>query len=125
VAGRAKNVSEWFEVRGAPLTGKSTVEWLSIFQAADIAAMPCHTLETLRHDPHLTAVNFFIDDVHPTEGPTVAIRSALRVDGLFPPIGQPAQPKGWETRRILLEAGYDANAIDKLLSSRAAIEAAA
>jgi crotonobetainyl-CoA:carnitine CoA-transferase CaiB-like acyl-CoA transferase len=125
VAGRAKNVSEWFEVRGAPLTEKSTIEWLSIFQAADIAAMPCHTLETLRHDPHLTAVNFFIDDIHPTEGPTVAIRSSLRVDGLSPPIGKPAQPKGWETRRILLEAGYDPDAIDKLLSSRAAIEAAA
>jgi crotonobetainyl-CoA:carnitine CoA-transferase CaiB-like acyl-CoA transferase len=125
VAGRAKNVGEWFEVRGAPLTGKSTAEWLSVFQAADIAAMPCHTLETLRADPHLDAVGFFIDDVHPTEGPTVAIRSGLRVGGESQSIGQPAQPKGWETRRVLSEAGYGAEAIDALLASHAAIEAAA
>jgi crotonobetainyl-CoA:carnitine CoA-transferase CaiB-like acyl-CoA transferase len=124
VAGRARNVSEWFEVRGSPLPGKSTVEWLAIFQAADIAAMPCHTLETLRHDPHLAAVGFFIDDVHPTEGPTVAIRSGLRVGGDSQPIGQPAQPRGWETRRVLSEAGYGAEAIDALLASRAAIQAA-
>ena len=56
VAARAKHVAEWFAIRGAPLTSKTTTEWLAIFRAADIAAMPCHTLETLRGDPHLEAV---------------------------------------------------------------------
>jgi crotonobetainyl-CoA:carnitine CoA-transferase CaiB-like acyl-CoA transferase len=125
VAGRAKNVGKWFEVRGTALSDRSTADWLAIFQAADIAAMPCHTLETLRHDRHLAAVGFFIDDVHPTEGRTVAIRSGLRVDGVSPPVGSPAQPKGWETRRILADAGYGAETIDALLASRAAVEASA
>jgi crotonobetainyl-CoA:carnitine CoA-transferase CaiB-like acyl-CoA transferase len=124
VAARAKYVSDWFKVRGAALPTKSTGEWLAIFQNADIAAMPCHTLETLRQDPHLAAVGFFLDEVHPTEGSTVAIRSGLRVNGVCPPVGSPAQPKGWETRRILLEAGYSEEAIEKLLSSRAAIAVA-
>jgi crotonobetainyl-CoA:carnitine CoA-transferase CaiB-like acyl-CoA transferase len=123
VSGRAKNVGEWFAVRGTPLPEKSTAEWLEIFQAADIAAMPCHTLETLRQDPHLNAIGFFLDEVHPTEGRTIALRSALRIDHSYPAVGSPAQPKGWETRRILNEVGYSVDDIDCLLSECAAMEA--
>ncbi|MGL4324563.1 MAG: CaiB/BaiF CoA transferase family protein [Beijerinckiaceae bacterium] len=105
VAGRAKHVGAWFEIRGAALTSKTTAEWLAIFQAADIAAMPCHTLETLRADPHLAAVGFFQNEQHPTEGQTIAMRSSIKCDGAFLPSGAPAQPKGWETRMIMRDLG--------------------
>ena len=32
VAARAKNVKEWFELRGAPLTSKSTTEWVALMR---------------------------------------------------------------------------------------------
>ena len=120
VASRAKYVSEWFAVRGAPLTTKSTDEWLTIFRAADIAAMPCHTLETLKRDPHLAAVDLVTMDVHPTEGRTAAIRSSIRVDGSYAPPGSPAQVRGQQTREILEGLGYAGPEIDALLSSGAA-----
>ncbi len=37
---RARNVKEWFEVPGAPLTHKTAAEWLELLQAADIAVQP-------------------------------------------------------------------------------------
>jgi crotonobetainyl-CoA:carnitine CoA-transferase CaiB-like acyl-CoA transferase len=121
VASRAKYVAEWFAVRGTPLTGKTTAEWLAIFQAADIAAMPCHTLETLRQDPHLDAVGLVTFEQHPTEGRTAAIRSSIRFNGDFPPTGQPAQPRGQDTRAILAELGYAPQEIDAMASSGTAL----
>ncbi len=123
VAARARNVQDWFAIRGAALPQKSTQEWLKVFADADIASKPCHTLETLRHDPHLKAVNLFGRDEHPTEGTTIALRSPIRVDDArlgLPPF---AQPKGWETRQVLADLGYAAEKIEDLITSGAATSA--
>jgi crotonobetainyl-CoA:carnitine CoA-transferase CaiB-like acyl-CoA transferase len=123
VAARARNVREWFEIRGAALTQKTTAEWLSVFAAADIASKPCHTLETLRDDPHLNAVKLFVEDSHPTEGATIALRSPIRVDEGIMDLPSFAQPKGWETRQVLEDLGYDADTVEGLISDGAAIAA--
>jgi crotonobetainyl-CoA:carnitine CoA-transferase CaiB-like acyl-CoA transferase len=120
VAARARNVGEWFAIRGAPLTGRTTDEWLSILQAADIAAQPCHTLDSLPQDPHLQAVGLIAYEDHPTEGRTAAIRASIRVDEGTLPRRAPAQPRGADTRGLLSELGYSAEAIDGLLACGAA-----
>ncbi|MCU4118930.1 CoA transferase [Variovorax sp. N23] len=51
-----------------PLTHKSSDEWLRLLQDADIAAQPCHTLESLQGDPHLQAVELLQEERHPTKG---------------------------------------------------------
>jgi crotonobetainyl-CoA:carnitine CoA-transferase CaiB-like acyl-CoA transferase len=119
VAARAVHVTEWFEVRGAALTGRTTAQWLEILQAADIAAQPCHTLDTLPHDPHLEAVGLIGYEQHPTEGRTASIRSSIRVDNATLPRRDPAQPRGTDTRALLTELGYAPDAIEALLSSGA------
>ncbi len=120
VAARARYVGEWFQVRGAPLTQKTTEEWLGIFRAADIAAMPCHTLETLQADPHLEAVGLIRWEQHPTEGKAAAIRPTIRVDGTYPPDRNSSQPRGYETRAILEELGFAPNDTDALIAAGAA-----
>ena len=120
VAGRARHVAAWFEIRGAALTSRSTAEWLEILCAADIAAQPCHTLETLPHDPHLEAVGLIDYEDHPTEGRTAAIRSSIRVDEATLSRRAPAQPRGADTRALLIEAGYAPAAVEALLRSGAA-----
>jgi len=120
VAGRARHVAEWFEIRGAALDSRSTAQWLDILQAADIAAQPCHTLDTLPRDPHLAAVGLIAYEDHPTEGRTAAIRASLRVDGGTLALRDPAQPRGADTRALLAELGYDTGAIDGLLARGAA-----
>jgi crotonobetainyl-CoA:carnitine CoA-transferase CaiB-like acyl-CoA transferase len=121
VGARAKNVREWFTIRGAALTGKTTAEWLEIFLAADIAAMPCHSLETLRADPHLRAVGLVTEEEHPTEGRIAAIRSTIRSDEGYAPLGSAAQPRGWETRAVLADLGFTGGEIDNLLEAGVAL----
>jgi crotonobetainyl-CoA:carnitine CoA-transferase CaiB-like acyl-CoA transferase len=121
VAARARNVAQWFEIRGAPLTGKSTAEWLDVLRAADIAAQPCHTLASLQHDPHLEAVKLISFEEHPTEGRTAAIRSTIRFDETYPPLRTPSQPHGWDTRMLLQEVGYTESEVQELVSSGGAI----
>jgi crotonobetainyl-CoA:carnitine CoA-transferase CaiB-like acyl-CoA transferase len=120
VAARARNVAEWFAIRGAPLTNRTTAEWLARLRAADIAVQPCHTLETLPRDPHLTAVGLIEYEQHPAEGRTASIRASLRVDEETLPRRAPAQPRGADTRALLLELGYATDAIEALLASGAA-----
>lgn len=121
VAARATYVGEWFAIRGAPLTTRTTAEWLQVFQSVDIAAMPCHTLDTLRNDPHLSAVNLVRYEEHTTEGRSAAIRSSIRFDGDYPSLRSPSQPRGWETQTILAELGYAATEIDILTSNQAVL----
>jgi crotonobetainyl-CoA:carnitine CoA-transferase CaiB-like acyl-CoA transferase len=120
VSARAAHVSEWFEVRGAPLTEKTTAEWLSILRAADLAAMPCHTLETLPQDVHLKAVGLVSFEQHPVEGRSAVIRSSPLVEGEPLPSRPTAAPRGFDTQKILEEAGFGPAEIDALISEGSA-----
>jgi crotonobetainyl-CoA:carnitine CoA-transferase CaiB-like acyl-CoA transferase len=118
VANRAKYVSEWFEVRGASLENKTTDEWLEIFRAADLPAMPCHTLQTLPNDPHLKTVGLLSYENHPTEGKTAVIRSTIQVDGDYPSARSAAAPCGWDTNEILTNLGYTNAEIDDFITQK-------
>jgi crotonobetainyl-CoA:carnitine CoA-transferase CaiB-like acyl-CoA transferase len=52
----------------ASLPGKTTKEWIALFEQADIPASPVNSLEDLLDDPHLHAVGFWEKVEHPTEG---------------------------------------------------------
>jgi crotonobetainyl-CoA:carnitine CoA-transferase CaiB-like acyl-CoA transferase len=120
IANRAKYVSEWFEIRGAALENKTTEEWLDIFRAADLPAMPCHTLQTLTEDPHLKAVGLLDFENHPTEGKTVVIRPTIQVDGKYPSARSTAIPCGWDTNDLLKDLGYSKEEIHNLIAQNAA-----
>jgi crotonobetainyl-CoA:carnitine CoA-transferase CaiB-like acyl-CoA transferase len=122
VAARSVNVTEWFEIRGAPLTSKTTAEWLAVLRAADIAAQPCHSLESLQHDPHLRAVGLLRRQRHPTEGDVVAIRHTIKIDDAYAPLREPAHSRGFATRKILREVGYADHEIEAMVSSGAVID---
>jgi crotonobetainyl-CoA:carnitine CoA-transferase CaiB-like acyl-CoA transferase len=108
VSERAVNVADWFKVRGAALDDKSTDDWLQIFRAADLAAMPVHSIESLAHDSHLTAVGLITQENHPTEGKTAVLRSSIRADGDYLSPRTPSAPRGWDTADILEELGFTA-----------------
>ena len=120
VGARALNVKEWFEIRGAPMTDKTTEEWVAILRAGDIAVQPCHTLETLPRDRHLEAVGLIQTEIHPTEGATATIRCSIRFDESYPSRRTFSQPRGWETRAVLQELGYAEDEVSRLISDGAA-----
>jgi len=121
VGARAKNVMAWFELRGAPLTSKSTAEWVALLRSVDIAVQPCHTLESLPNDEHLQAVGLLSTEQHPTEGTVRAIRSSIRFDETYAPLRSPSQPRGWSTREVLMDAGFSTEDVDGLLEEGSAI----
>jgi crotonobetainyl-CoA:carnitine CoA-transferase CaiB-like acyl-CoA transferase len=121
VAARATNVKEWFAVRGAPLTNKSSQEWLDLLQEADIAAQACHTLQTLPNDKHLKAVGLVQYEDHPTEGKTAAIRSSIKVNDAYLNLRETSQPKGWETKKLLEEMGFSAQEVTALFEKGSAV----
>ena len=81
VAARARHVEEWFALRREALRERTSAEWLAIFTAADVPAMPCHTPDSLVADPHLVAVGLLGSELHPTEGQVRSIRSTVLSDG--------------------------------------------
>jgi crotonobetainyl-CoA:carnitine CoA-transferase CaiB-like acyl-CoA transferase len=125
VAARAQNVGLWFEIRGAPLTSRTTDEWLSIFRNADIAAMPCHTVETLQQDPHLKAVGLLTQEAHPTEGETIALRPSVLFNGQQAVTEGIAQPKGWESTMVAADLGFSDEEVGALVAGKALISSQA
>ena len=91
----------------------------------DIAVQPCNTLESLPEDEHLKAVGLLSCEQHPTEGKVAAIRSTIRFDDTYPPLRGPSQPKGWETRSVLLDAGYSPEEVATLIGEGAALDSSA
>lgn len=111
VADRVKHASAWYGFRETALLGRTTAEWLAAFAAADVPAMPCHTLESLPEDPHLAAVGLLRPDEHPQEGRIRALRGTVLFDGQVPAVQPAAQALGRDTAAVLAESGCDGEEI--------------
>ena len=123
VSSRLRHVTEFFALRAEALHARGTAEWLAIFAAVDVPAMPCHTLETLLDDPHLRATGLVTPARHPTEGAVQSLRPTVLYDGATAEPGRPAAPVGHDTAVILAEAGLAPEEISELLVSGAAFQA--
>lgn len=112
---RTCHASEICRMLAAKIATRTTSQWLAAFEAADIPAMPLHTVESLLEDPHLIDTGFFRQLEHPTEG---AIQT-------FAPIGKwsvsPARLRrhapllGEHSAELLREAGYSDDEVEGLI----------
>jgi len=106
VQARFANVKDYFEIRIAALKTKTTAEWLEILDAADVPAMPYHTLDSVLDDPHLREIGFFELRDHPTEGRTRNMRLPNKWSCGVRKEWNPAPKLGQDSVDILREAGY-------------------
>ena len=123
-ADRIRHIEAWFALRAEALKGRTTAEWLDLFGRCDVPALPCHSLETLLDDPHLTAVELVETVAHPTEGTIRGLRPTVLSGGRSGGAGRVAGPVGWDTRAVLDELGYHPDAIEDLIAAGAALCAA-
>jgi crotonobetainyl-CoA:carnitine CoA-transferase CaiB-like acyl-CoA transferase len=114
VAARTQHTKEYFALRATALVGRPTAEWLDLFAAHDVPAMPYNTIESLLTDPHLRATGLVREEEHPTEGPTFAIAAPNRLSGGMAPALPAAQRLGTDGRDVLAEAGLDPDEIEEL-----------
>jgi crotonobetainyl-CoA:carnitine CoA-transferase CaiB-like acyl-CoA transferase len=103
LATRTENLEELYTLVGDHLRGGTTVEWFERLREAGIPAVPYNRVDDLFDDPHLTAVGFWQEYEHPTEGPMLQYVTPIRFDGERPPLGKPAPLLGADTSSVLGE----------------------
>ncbi len=122
VAARFKNTTEYFRIRAEGLLQKTTAEWLEIFDATDVPAMPFQTLDDLMQDPHLKDIGFFSRIEHPTEGRIWNMRLPNKLSGGVRRDFRAAPKIGEHSIEILREAGYGDAAIEAMVESKATVD---
>ena len=122
VQARFANVKDYFEIRMSALKAKTTAEWIALLDAADVPAMPYHTLDSLLHDPHLKAIDFFEMKDHPTEGKTRNIRLPNKWSSGVRKEWNPAPKLGQDSVAVLREAGYTDADIEAMVAAGATID---
>ncbi len=116
-AARTKNAAAYFEVQREGLTGKTTDEWVELFDRLDVPAARYNSIDDLLTDPHLDDVGFFRTEEHPSEGRIRRTKLANTFSGGAREDETHAPRTGEHTREILAEAGYGDAEIDALLAS--------
>ena len=122
IPARFANVKEYFEIRMGALKGKTTAEWLEIFDRCDVPAMPYHTLDSLLDDPHLKDTGFFELKEHPTEGTTRVMRSPNKWSSGVRREWNPAPKLGQQSVEILREVGYGDADIDAMIAAGVTVD---
>lgn len=118
-AARMKHIDDVYAELGNILLGRTTADWLGLFETADVPAMPMHSFESVLEDPHLQATGFFQQVEHPSEGtirsmavPATFSRSTVQPTKLAPGLGE-------HSVEILTEAGFSEHEINDLVNSGA------
>jgi len=122
VPARFANVAEYFDVRIKALQGRTTAEWLKIFDDGDVPAMPYHTLDSVLEDPHLLDIGYFEMKDHPTEGRTRVMRLPNKWSCGLREGWSPAPKLGQQSVEILREAGLTEEEIQKLIDAGATMD---
>jgi crotonobetainyl-CoA:carnitine CoA-transferase CaiB-like acyl-CoA transferase len=92
---RTKHAEDVGRFLAGHLVERTNAEWLALLHGIDIPACPVNSIQALFEDPHLTAVDFFQEVEHPTEGklttcrfPVSFTRSPASIRRLAPNLGE-------------------------------------
>jgi len=121
-ASRTRNAKAYFEVQATSLGGKTTDEWVALFDKLDVPAARYNSIDDLMTDPHLKDVGFFREEDHPSEGKIRRSKLANVFSGGARETESHAPLFGEHTREILDELGYGAAEIDEMIGGKAVIE---
>lgn len=99
---RTRHIEALYELAAGIIAGRSTAEWLALFERLEIPAGPMQRLADLEKDRHLAATGFFetLDD--PAMGRLVFPGVAAKFNGERPPVRM-APRLGEHTEEILDE----------------------
>lgn len=123
-AGVARHVSELNDLFAAELAGRSSAEWLRLFDEVGIPAMAMHTPDSLLDDPHLGAVGFFQDVDHPSEGPIRTMAVPTKWSHSKPAPTRLAPTLGQHSLDVLREAGLSQAQLDDLIARGVTLDGA-
>lgn len=101
------------------LRARKSQEWIELFLKNDIWAGPVYVYEDVVADPQIAHNGTFVEYDHPSEGRVKVPGFPIRFSKTPSSIARGAPQTGEHTRKVLEEAGFAADQIDRLLSSGA------
>jgi len=119
LAVRTNHMPELNALLAAVFVTRTTAEWLTLLEQADIPAMPLHDLDTLLADPHLQAVDQVRELDHPSEGRIRVPGPATHWSETPPSIRRLPPRLGEHSAEILAAVGYSTADIAALAASGA------
>ena len=122
LAARTRNIDLLYGELAKCIAPRTTADWLETCDRLDIPAAPMRRLADLEKDPHLAQTGFFTTLEDPAMGTLVMPAAPLRFDGAKAALTLPPR-LGQHTTEVLAEAGFTQTAIEKLLSTGAAVQA--
>jgi crotonobetainyl-CoA:carnitine CoA-transferase CaiB-like acyl-CoA transferase len=117
VQARYANVDAYFAVRAEALKERTTEEWISIFERADVPAGPVHDFDSLLEDAHLKEIGFFCRVDHPLEGQMIELANPNKFSAGLRAEHRPAPMLGGDSAEILSELGYGQAEIDEIIAA--------
>ena len=116
VAARVANTDAYFAIRADLLATRTTADWLTRLDAAQVPAMQVNSIEDLFHDPHLQDVGLIETIQHHSEGEVLALRPASSFSDGLPDL-RDAPRQGEDGPAILRDLGYSEAEITDLLQT--------
>lgn len=118
-AARIAHIELLYETVAEVFPARATADWQELLDRLDVPHTPMHTLTSILDDPHLDAVGFFPVVEHPSEGRVRSMRVASRWSESQPEPARLAPRLGEHTREVLLEHGFAAEEVARLLAAQA------
>ena len=117
-AARSQRSDELYGILAVALEGRTSAEWLALFERLDIPCGPVTSLRGLLDDPHLQAVGFFEPNYR--NGPPIhrALRQPIIPSGVARAPDAPPPALGADNVALLGELGYAAADIARFARDR-------
>ena len=112
---RSRHIGELYSAARDELVTRTSSEWLSLLDEADIPAGPVNSFDDLRQDPHLDAIGFFRSYPHPSEGDLISLDTGYRLNGRPIPVHRHQPRLGEHTADILADLGFSHCEIQELI----------
>lgn len=112
---RAENIDTFYAEVSRVMRARTTAEWRTLLNAADVPNMPMNSPADLLVNPQLRATGFVKETMQPSEGTIYALAHPTRWSGT-PPEREfdPALRLGEHTWAVLRETGYSAEQIERM-----------
>lgn len=114
---RSMNIVGLYAMVEAIAPERTTAEWVTLLDTAQIPNAPVGRLEDLARDPHLVWRQLFRKYPHPTEGEITMVEPPMRFSKTPPAIRTMARRQGEDTHAVLKEAGLSEAEIEALASA--------
>ena len=114
---RARNIDEVYRLAGEELAHRGTADWLALLDQLEIPSGPVKSLDDVMDDPHLAAIGFFRQMLHPTEGEIVMTDVPLHFADSPAGIHRLPPRTGEHGREVLQEIGLRGDEIDALIKA--------